>query len=332
MKGESQLKTDPTEWLLEPDNPSVRYHALRDLQGRGEDSFEVNEAKLAIVDSAIVKTIMAAQKPGGYWMKEENMYLPKYKATTHQLLILAEIGASRTPEIEKAIEQVYRFQRNSGHFLTELPKSEKGKNSVVKDGCCFDGNVLVYLNHFGYLEDPRTMKLLEFIYDYYDHENTGWKCRAFPIDPSKVFPVNCFMGRTKLLKAFSMIPEDKRGPEMKRIIELEVEEILENGVYRYLRNPDGSRKEKAGWKRLGFPLFYQADILEVMLSLTRLGVKDERMQDAVEVILDAQQKDGKWLLKDTFNGKMWIDIEEKHKPSKWVTLRAMTVLKNWYGL
>jgi hypothetical protein len=29
---------------------------------------------------------------------------------------------------------------------------------------------------------------------------------------------------------------------------------------------------------------------------------------------------------------MWIDIEEKHKPSKWVTLRAMTVLKNWYGL
>ena len=329
MSWEDTLQADPTGWLLEHDNPSVRYLTLKDIQGRDEGSTEVKEAKSAIMGSALVKIIMAAQKPGGYWEKEENMYLPKYTATTHQLLILAEYGAARTPEIEKAIEHVYRFQRNSGHFLTELPKSEKGRDSVVKDGCCFDGNVLFYLNHFGYLDDPRTRKLLEFIYDYYDDENTGWKCRAFPIDPSKVFPVNCFMGRTKLLKAFSMIPQDKRDPEMKRIIELEVEEILENLVYKYLRNPDGSRKEKAGWKRFGFPLFYQADILEIMGSLTRLGVKDERMQDAIEVILEAQQSDGKWLLKNTYNGKMWMDIEEKHMPSKWITLRAMCVLKKW---
>lgn len=329
MSWESQLKADPTEWLQEPDNPSVRFYALRDLEGRSEEDVEIKEAKSAIMGSALVKTIIAAQKLGGYWEKEENMYLPKYTATTHQLLVLAEYGATRTPEIDKAIEHVFRFQRNSGHFLTELPKSEKGRNSVVKDGCCFDGNVLVYLNHFGYLEDSRTRKLLEFIYDYYDNENTGWKCRAFPIDPSKVFPVNCFMGRTKLLKAFSMIPQDKRDPEMERIIDLEVEEILENLVYKYLRNPDGSRKEKAGWKRFGFPLFYQADLLEVLDTLTRLGVKDERMRDSVDLVINAQQSDGKWLLKNTYNGKMWMDIEEKHKPSKWITLRAMCVLNKW---
>jgi len=323
------LKADPTEWLLEEDTPSVRYHTLRTIEERDENDPEVQEVHMAIMDSTLVKTILDAQKPEGYWATEEDMYLPKYTATTHQLLILAEHGASRTSDIEKAIEQVYRFQRNSGHFLTKLPKSEKGRNSIVKDGCCFDGNVLYYLAHFGYLDDHRTQKLLDFIYDYYDEENTGWKCRAFPIDPGKVFPVNCFMGRTKLLKAFSMIPEEMRAPEMKEIIKLEVEEILENGVYRYLRNPDGSRKDKAGWKKFGFPLFYQTDILEIMGSLTRLGVKDERMQDAIDVILEAQQPDGKWLLKNTYNGKMWVDIEEKHKPSKWVTLRAMYVLKNW---
>ena len=190
MSWASQIKADPTDWLLEPDSPSIRYHALRELLGRSKNDPEVMEARSSIMDSEIVKVIVGAQNQDGYWMKEENMYLPKYTATTHQLLILAEMGTSRTFEIEKAIEQVYRFQRNSGHFLTELPKSEKGKNSVIKDGCCFDGNVLYYLNHFGYLEDPRTRKLLKFIYDYYDYENTGWKCRAFPIDPNKVFPVN----------------------------------------------------------------------------------------------------------------------------------------------
>ena len=317
------------DWLLEGDNPSVRYWALRDLMDKEEHNPEVKTTRQEVMKSTLVISILGAQNPEGYWVHEEDMYLPKYKATTHQLLLLAEAGATRTPMIERAIEQVYRFQRNSGHFLTKLPKSEKGKNSVVKDACCFDGNVLYYLNHFGYLEDPRTRKLLDFIYEYYDAENTGWRCRAYPINPDAVFPVNCYMGATKILKAFSMIPEEKRSKQMREIIDSESEKILENRVYRYLRNPDGSRKDKAGWKRFGFPLFYQADLLEVMVTLSRLGVHDERMSDAVKIIRETKQKDGRWLLKDSFNGKMWIDIEEKNKPSKWITLRATYVLGKW---
>ena len=324
-----ESKKEILDWLLDPSDPSVRYYTLLKLKGVDNDAPEAQIARKVIMDSPLVKEILSKQTPDGYWGTEEDLYLPKYTATTHQLLILAEHGATRTPEIEKAIEHAYRFQRNSGHFLMKLPKTERGKDSVVKDACCYDGNILFYLNHFGYLDDPRTQKLLEFTYDYYDKENTGWLCRAYPIDPSKVFPVNCFMGRTKLLKAFSYIPAEKRDQEGKRIIKLEVEEILENRVYKYLRNPDGSRKDKAGWKKFGFPLFYQADILEILCTLTRLGVKDERMQEAIDVILNARQPDGKWLLKNTYNGKMYMDIEEKHKPSKWVTLRALYVLKNW---
>jgi len=321
--------TDTLDWLLGKDNPSVRYWAQRDLLGLDENDPEVVEAKREIMNSTSVKAILNPQSPEGFWVHEEDMYLPKYRATTHQLLMLAEMGATRTPMIEKAIEQVYRFQRNSGHFLTELPKSEKGRDSVVKDGCCFDGNVLYYLNHFGYLNDPRTEKLLQFIYEYYDEENTGWKCRAYPINPDAVFPVNCYMGSTKILKSFSMIPERARTSEMKKIIKLEAEKVLENRVYKYLRTPEGERKDKAGWKRFGFPLFYQADVLEVMMTLSRLGVHDARMEDALDIIRETRQKDGRWLMKDSFNGKMWTDIEEKNKPSKWITLRATYVLKKW---
>jgi len=328
------MTSDPKEadiinWLLEKVNPSVRYWALRDMLKMNENKSEIVDTKRDIMESEPVISILKAQKTEGYWVHMEDMYLPKYRATTHQLLILAELGATRTPMIEKGIEQVYRFQRNSGHFLTKLPKSEKGKDSVLKDGCCFDGNILYYLNHFGYLEDPRTVRLLNFIYDYYDDENTGWKCRAYPINPDAVFPVNCYMGATKILKAFSMIPEEKRSNRMKEIILRETEKILENKVYKYLRNPDGSRKDKSGWKRFGFPLFYQADLLEIMVTLTRLGVHDERMRDAIDIIERTRQKDGKWLLKDSFNSKMWTDIEEKHQSSKWITLRARYVLGIW---
>jgi len=325
------LKEDRTEWLLEPSDPSIRYWALKDLLDLEEDDLDVIAARDAIMESPIVTSILGTMNPEGYWENPDDMYLPKYTASTHQLLILAELGARRTPEIEKAVEHIFRFQRNSGHFLTKLPKTEKGRDSVVKDGCCFDGNVLCYLVHFGYLQDPRTQRLLDFIVDYHDDEHAGWKCRAYPIDPTRVFPVNCYMGATKVLKALSLIPEERRSPEIKRIILREVGNLMDNNIYQYLRNPDGSRKDKAGWKRFGFPLFYQTDVLEILNTLTRLGVRDPRMKPSIDLVLDAQQGDGTWLLKDTFNGKMIVDIEEKHRPSKWITLRAMRSLKRFYG-
>jgi len=326
-----KLKEDRTDWLLEPSDPSVRYWALKDLLDLEEDNPDVVAARDMVVESAIVTAILGAMNPEGYWENPDDMYLPKYTATTHQLLILAELGARRTPEIEKAVEHIFMFQRNSGHFLTEMPKTERGRDSAVKDGCCLDGNVLYYLIHFGYMDDPRTQRTLDFQVEYHDDENAGWRCRAYPIDPNRVFPVNCYMGAAKVLKALSIIPEERRSPEIRRVILREVGHLMDNNVYQYLRNPDGSRKDKAGWKRFGFPLFYQTDVLEILDTLTRLGVRDPRMKPSIDMLLDTQQGDGTWLLKHTFNGKMIVDIEEKHKPSKWITLRAMRVLKRYYS-
>ena len=120
------LKGDRTEWLLEPSDPSIRYWALKDLLDLEEDDLDVVAAWDAIMESPIVTSILGAMNPEGYWENPDDMYLPKYTASTHQLLILAELGARRTPEIEKAVEHIFRFQRNSGHFLTKLPKNGYG--------------------------------------------------------------------------------------------------------------------------------------------------------------------------------------------------------------
>lgn len=318
---------DVEAWLLEPGDPSVRFWALQDIKGKPLDDPAVAEAQRMVMGSPQVKAILDNQEPGGWWVGERDMYLPKYTATTHSLLILAELGARRTPAVERAIEHIYRFQRGSGHFLTDLPATEKGRASTIKDGCCLDGNVLRYLVHFGYIDDPRTKSLLDFIIGYHDGENAGWRCRSYPINAAAVFPKNCFMGATKVLRSLSMIPPEKRGKELQVVIDREARNVLENWVYRYLRNPDGTRKDKAGWRKPGFPLFYQSDVLEVLDTLTRLGVRDERMQPAIDIVLEARQPDGSWLLENTYNGKMWVDIEEKGKPSKWITLRALRTLR-----
>jgi hypothetical protein len=326
----NELKNDPTYWLLEDSNPSVRFWALKDILDLDPRQEEVLETQKSIMSSAEVTTILENQNPEGFWVHRDNMYLPKYTATTHQLLILAELGAKRTHSVDKALEHIFEFQRSSGHFLPELPKTLKGINSRVYDGCCFDGNILFYMIHFGHLNDERVQRLIDFIINTRDAEKRSWKCRSYPINPDKVFPANCYMGACKVLKAFSIIPTNKRSSYLNEIIESEVENILENEVYRYLKDKNGSRKNKAGWMRFGFPLFYQADVLEVLDTLTRIGIRDERMGAAINLVLDSQGDDGKWLLKNTFNGKMWVDIEEKNKPSKWITLRACRVLKRYF--
>jgi hypothetical protein len=75
---------------------------------------------------------------------------------------------------------------------------------------------------------------------------------------------------------------------------------------------------------------YQSDALEVMDILTRLGYKDDRMQEALDLIISKQNKDGIWNLENTFNGRYLTRIEQKDKPSKWITLNALRVLKNYY--
>ena len=76
---------------------------------------------------------------------------------------------------------------------------------------------------------------------------------------------------------------------------------------------------------------YQTDILEILGILTKLGYKDERMREAVDLVVSKQDAYGKWKLANTFNGRFQVDVEEKGKPSKWITLNALRVLKRYYS-
>lgn len=328
-KWKSLLKKDPVEWLLEKENPSVRYWTLKDILERPESDLEVVQAKEDIMTSHPVAAILENQNLKGFWISLENPYLPKYKATYHQLLILSELGASLCDKIEKAIEVVFHnYQYNSGHFSFKIIKTERGRKSKLIDGACLTGNILRFLIHFGYLSDERAQKAVRFLVETHDN---GWFCRAYPIDRGKVFPHNCYMGGVKPLIALSMIPEPERGNDIQKIINQEVEIYLENEIFMYLKDEKGERKAKFGWKRFGFPLFYQSDALEVLDVLTRLKVQDDRMEKALDLVVSKQDENGRWHLENTFNGKMWVNIEEKKKPSKWITLKAVRVLKRVYG-
>jgi hypothetical protein len=133
----------------------------------------------------------------------------------------------------------------------------------------------------------------------------------------------------KALKALSEIPENQRSADIKNIIEKGVEYMLKHHIYK--KSHDLNLVAKPGWLKFGFPLMYQTDALEILGILTQLGYKDERMQDAIDVLISKQDDQGRWNLENTYNGRFQVNIEQKGKPSKWITLNAMKVLKQFYA-
>lgn len=332
---ESRLKGDPIDWLLEDDNPSVKYFTLIDLLEKNNDDSEVIQTKKNIMKIGIVPKILEKQKPGGYWGKPDEFYVrSKYKGTVWNLIILAEMGVDgEDSRIRKACEFILKNSQDPTRGGFAHYSTKKGRGAPGKVIPCLTGNMIWSLIRFGYLDDPRVQKGIDWITKYQRFDDG---VQRLPEDyPYKAHKAcfskhSCHMGVVKALKALAEIPEYKRNKSVKNTIDQAVDYLLFHHIYK--RSHDLTKASLPSWLKLSFPHMYQTDILEILDILTRLKVKDKRIQDAFDVLVSKQDPEGKWNLERTFNGRFLVNIEQKDKPSKWITLNAIRVLKNFIYL
>ncbi len=126
--------------------------------------------------------------------------------------------------------------------------------------------------------------------------------------------------------ALSEIPKAQRSKEIIRTIEQASEYMLKHHIYK--RSHDFNQIANPRWIAIGFP--FRFDFLQVLFILSELGYQDNRMQDALGLLLSKQNENGRWLLEKAHNGMLQTNIEYKVKESKWVTLNALRSLKNCY--
>jgi hypothetical protein len=331
----SYLSADPTEWLLEKNNPSIRYFTLHDLLEKPETAPDVKEAKQDIMKTGVVPAILAKQNKKGYWEKPERFYAAKYKGTVWQLMILAEHGADENnDQIRNACEFILTNSQDleSGGFAySSSTRTGGGRHSEVVP--CLTGNMVWSLIRLGYLEDSRLQQGIKWITTYQRFDDKISEIpRGWPYDRLKTGCFSkhtCHMGAVKTLKALAEIPEKKRSTAVTQTIEKGAEYLLLHHVFKSSHNL--SRIPKPGWLKFGFPLMYQTDALEILGILTKLGYKDTRIQEAIDLVISKQDNEGRWILENTFNGRYHVNIEQKGKPSKWITLHALRVLKRFYS-
>jgi hypothetical protein len=326
----SHLRADATEWLLGEDAPSVRYLTLKNILDRSENDRDVRRAKQAIMKEGAVPQILKNQNEGR-WNDPERFYLDKYRGAAWQLIILAEHEASGDDDrVRAACEYVLRYSQDpESHGFSMKGTAAGGRHSEVIP--CLTGNMTWSLAKLGYLHDERVQRGIGWVTTYQRCDDgdavapTGW-----PYDRYEMCwgTHSCHMGVVKSLKALSVLPAAGRSKAVTQAVRSGCDYVLRHHVYK--KSHALEKVSNPGWLKFQFPLMYQTDVLEVVGILLDLGVKDDRMNDAMELIERKQDESGKWMLESTFNGRFQVDVESKGRPSKWITLRAMHAMKKYY--
>ena len=356
-----KLKGNPIPWLLEADEtqPAIRYYALRDILGRDENDKEVKAAKAAIMTSGPVPVILAAQHPEGYWGER-----PRYTGTMPALVYMAQFGADGAdPRIRAGCEILLSRFIDSGGSLRGL--SLIGTPSDFN--YCAAGIMGAALIDFGRLDHQRLQTTMEWLAraitgegaaDGSDrdanrrHDNSG-KPPPFTCPGNANLP--CAWAAIKAVVALNRIPPAQRTRNMQEAIKRGVDFLLSRDPavadYPFGR---GNRPSSA-WFKFYYPLGEEADVLQNLEVLAALGqAGNPKLANALDLVISKQNQQGRWLLERTYKEladtqerkvfywyqnsvrlhityKEWADIHEKKgQPSKWVTLRALRVLKAAY--
>ncbi|MDG6955522.1 MAG: hypothetical protein JRN70_03055 [Nitrososphaerota archaeon] len=314
-------------WLLEENQPSVRYLALSELLGRPEGDPEVEAARAAIPELGWAKAILEEQKPKGHWEGEQSLYYPKYMSTNWMLLVLSDLGVTKAdPRIEKACQLwIDRFAAKDGGFVGS------GTGGAKHGHLCTTGNTARALVKFGYSDHPKVKGAFEWFVKS-QASLGGWSCFNYG-EGGRGRNLDSW----EPLSAFAVYPRQKWTRRMEDAVGKGAEFFLQRELH-----VQGERYEP--WHRFHYPAHYYYDMLVGLDFLTALGYTDDRrMGYALSLLRKKRRSDGRWIL-DAVNPDpespqgLWnkshpkqaavpFSLEEVGKPSKMITLRALTVLK-----
>lgn len=336
MSWKNQLRKDSLPWLLESDNPGVRYLALRDLLDLPPDDKKLRSARKRAHKEGSIAVILSNMEKEGYWVKPGPGYNPKYSSTVWSIILLAQLGAyiKEDSRIEQAC-----------NYLLDHALADGGQFTMIASGSpagtadCIQGNLLWSLMELGY-DDPRLIKAYEWMARTVTGEGIApmqerdatVRYYAGKCGPTFACGANnklsCAWGGVKVMLAFSKLPMEQRTPLITDAIQHGVDFFFHVDPATAAYPTGYAEKPSGNWWKFGFPVFYVSDVLQIAEALVGLGYGgDPRLYNVLDLIREKQDQDGRWLLEYDYTGKTWIDFGNKRQPNPWVTLRALRVLK-----
>ncbi len=311
------------DWLLDSD-PSIRWQVMRDLLDAPESNWTAERAK--VETEGWGARLLSYQDADGQWAGgaffpsgfERREWLERgqpWTATTFSLSQLREFGLD--PASNRARRTVELIGTNSrwdegGQPYWEGEVEECINGRTVADGAYFGVDVSSIVDR---LVGERL-------------DDGGWNCERIngSVRSSFATTINVLEGLLEYERATGGTPASHQARRSGE------EFLLKRNLFRRL-----STGEPADERFLRFlhPNRWRYDVLRAAdyfrFSAIRTGAdRDARLGDAIDHIRSRRLPDGTWPLDESPRGRVWFEVDDgPGKSSRWVTLRAMRVLRWW---
>ncbi len=236
---------------------------------------------------------------------------PEWTSTTHTLVLLRDMGVDPSHD---------RVRRAVGLVRDNVKWDHDGQDYFAGEvEPCINGKTVALGSYFGEDVDGIVDRLLDE-----QLEDGGWNCEAENGSVRSSFHTTSEVldGLLEYERAKGDVPAVTEARQRAQ------EYMLERRMFRRLSTGEVVRDE---WTRFSYPPRWHYDVLRGLDYLRKAGAdRDPRAQEAIDLVESKRQPDGRWLLENTYPGRVHFAMDEGDgKPSRWNTLRAMRVLGWW---
>jgi hypothetical protein len=301
---------DPViEWLLDSD-PSIRWQVMRAFTDTPAAIVAAERSRVA--SDGWGAALLDQQRADGHW--GDGIATPLWWSNLYTLLFLRDLGLEPTSESARTVIDRVRGNVTWGPEFRDSPFFE----GEVEP--CINGRVIALGAYFGERSDRLVDRLLsEQLVD------GGWNCEAERGSVRSSFHTTiCVLeGLLEFEQAFGAAPSVTNARKRAQ------EYLLERRLLRRLSTGDIIDPT---WTQLAFPPLWHYDVLRALDYLRAAGVPpDARVEEAVAIVLERRQGDGRWLLDVRHRDTLYEDLAGPvGAANRWVTLRALRVL-DWFA-
>ena len=310
-----------TDWLIESDEPAVRYRTRSWLIGQGERNPAVRKDRAQIPHGAIISALLDLPDPA------VNPYR-KWWGLHWRLVSLADFAlpvdtADVRTALDTAIDRELSWIANPRH-LEAIPRIE----GLYRADASMEGNAVYAASRFGRARDPGTRNLVTKLLEW-QWPDGGWNCDRRSSGYRSSFHES-WATAIGLAAYHDATGDEEALAAARRTAEL----LLDHRLFRTL---DGRRQIDPRMAALHWPAYWHYDVLaglRVLLAVDPRLLADPRAADGLDLLESKRLPDGRFSTSHAW----WqagrhvtspTDVVDwgKGRPSEVLTLHALTVLK-----
>jgi hypothetical protein len=306
------------DWLLDSD-PAIRWQVLRDLTDSDAEAVSAERGLVAVEGWGA--ELLDLQEPSGSWdggtyrpgwVDDSKPFFDAWTATHFSLQLLRDFGLD--PASGQARQAVGLVNENVVWEANGAPYFE-GETEP-----CINGIALANGAYFGQHVDAIVEILLEG-----QLADGGWNCWAeYGAEVSSFHTTICVLE--------GLHEWQKGGGESDTVTAARrkgEEYLLERGL---MRSRSRGTIIDPRFAMFSFPTWWYYDVLRALEHLRSADITDDRMDEAIDLVIQKRDDRGHWALENTHQGPTHLEMEGPDGfPSRWNTLRAMRVLR-WAGV